>query len=301
MPGELIVLRGLPGSGKTSLAVMEQALSGGVLAGRDHLRRLLFGAEGGQLGRAEEDRVTELQAHIIRQGLRAGDRVLVDDMNLRSRYVRRLVDLALAEGAEWRIVDLTDEPLETCVQRDHDRERTVGAERIRDLHARFVWGRTHPLPLPAIEASETPVRYEPSPGLPRAVLVDIDGTVALMGERSPFDMTRVGEDDPNRPVIEIVWSLYRQGFAVVFVSGRSSDARAETEQWLQRHVGLPSYRLFMRSAGDSRRDAIVKRELFDSNIREHFNVLAVLDDRNQVVAMWRELGLVCLQVAEGAF
>lgn len=301
MPGELIVLRGLPGSGKTSLAAMEQTLSGGVLAGRDHLRRLLFGTEGGQLGRAEENRVTELQAHIIRQGLRAGERVLVDDMNLRPRYVRRLVDLAHAEGAEWRVIDLTDEPLETCIQRDHDRERTVGAERIRDLHARFIAGKGYPLPMPTPEAAKPADRYEPSTDLPKAVLVDIDGTVALMGDRSPFDATRVGEDSPNLPVIEIVWSLYRQGFAVVFVSGRSSDARAETDQWLRRHVGLPSYRLFMRSAGDSRRDAIVKRELFDRHIREYFNVLAVLDDRNQVVAMWRELGLTCLQVAEGAF
>ncbi|GAA1940098.1 AAA family ATPase [Amycolatopsis minnesotensis] len=301
MPGELIVLRGLPGSGKTSLALMEQTLSGGVLAGRDHLRRLLFGAEGGQLGRAEENRVTELQAYLIRQGLRAGDRVLVDDMNLRPRYVRRLVDLALAEGAKWRVIDLTDEPLEICIQRDHDRERTVGAERIRDLYARFIRGGTYPLPLPATEVAEAPDRYEPSPDLPKAVLVDIDGTIALMGDRSPFDMARVGEDAPNRPVIEIVWSLYQQGYAVVFVSGRSEDARAETERWLQRHVGLPGYRLFMRSVGDGRRDSIVKRELFDRHIRERFNVLAVLDDRNQVVAMWRELGLVCLQVAEGAF
>lgn len=42
---------------------------------------------------------------------------------------------------------------------------------------------------------------------PKVWLVDIDGTVALRGERGPFDWDRVGEDKPNGPVIAVVRAL----------------------------------------------------------------------------------------------
>jgi len=57
----------------------------------------------------------------------------------------------------------------------------------------------------------------------------------------------------------------------------------------------------MRKTGDSRKDSIVKREIFEEHIKGKYRIQFVLDDRNQVVEMWRQLGLTCLQVAEGDF
>jgi hypothetical protein len=57
----------------------------------------------------------------------------------------------------------------------------------------------------------------------------------------------------------------------------------------------------MRKEGDVRKDAIVKGEIYEKNINGKYNVLFVLDDRNQMVEMWRGLGLTCLQVADGDF
>lgn len=57
----------------------------------------------------------------------------------------------------------------------------------------------------------------------------------------------------------------------------------------------------MRKSGDMRKDSIVKREMFDEHIRGRYNVNFVLDDRNQVVELWRSMGLTCLQVADGDF
>ena len=57
----------------------------------------------------------------------------------------------------------------------------------------------------------------------------------------------------------------------------------------------------MRKEGDHRRDSIVKKEIYDTLIKDEFDVEFVLDDRQQVVDMWREIGLKCLQVAEGNF
>jgi hypothetical protein len=59
--------------------------------------------------------------------------------------------------------------------------------------------------------------------------------------------------------------------------------------------------LFMRKNGDYRKDAIIKKEIFDNNIRGKFNIDFALDDRNQCCEMWRSLGLTCLQVANGDF
>ena len=57
----------------------------------------------------------------------------------------------------------------------------------------------------------------------------------------------------------------------------------------------------MRQAGDNRDDRIVKREIYEREIKGRYNVRFVLDDRNKVVALWRDLGLPCFQVADGDF
>ena len=57
----------------------------------------------------------------------------------------------------------------------------------------------------------------------------------------------------------------------------------------------------MRETGDSQPDKIVKRKIYENIIKGRFNVKFVLDDRDQVVRTWRNLGLRCLQVAYGDF
>ena len=136
---------------------------------------------------------------------------------------------------------------------------------------------------------------------PSAVLVDVDGTVSLLGERYPFDWAAVEQDEPNHPVIEVVRALHAAGHVMVVVSGRSEEARAGTEAWLARHLGVPFEGPYLRPADDDRPDSVVKREIFDERIAPHYEVLCALDDRNQSVDLWRNLGLTCLQVAPGDF
>lgn len=82
---------------------------------------------------------------------------------------------------------------------------------------------------------------------------------------------------------------------------RHESGRRDTDRWIRQHVTSSPGPLFMRADGDGRKDAVVKRELFDKHVRHEYNVVAVLDDRQQVVDMWRSLGLTCLQVAPGDF
>jgi predicted kinase len=294
----LPITRGLPGSGKTTWARQQ---GGHVRVNRDELRRMLHG---GPLHTGwAEVQVTLAQRAEIGALLRAGLKVICDDTNLRGKVVRELAELGRLCGAEVVVRDFTDVPVDVCVARDALRpdDDRVGEEVIRGMWQRYLAGRKLPLPLPDPGPVVASAHYEPPVGVPEAFLVDIDGTVAVMGGRSPYDESRVADDSPNEPVIRVVRALHAAGYRIVFCSGRTDACRADTATWLAEHVGVPYEALHMRAAGDQRKDSIVKAEIFEEHIRHAFRVVGVLDDRMQVVRMWRALGLTVLQVAEGDF
>jgi hypothetical protein len=235
--------------------------------------------------------------------LRAKADVIVDDTNLRAHTVREWAELAARFHAGFEVHDFTDVPLDECLRRDaaRDEPERVGERGIRRMFDRYLKGRSLPLPIPYVEPGAPGLIYDPPPELPAAVLVDIDGTVALINGRDPYDMSRVGEDTPNDAVIAAVRAMRAAGNVIVFCTGRNDWCRAETEAWLELYVGVPYEELFMRADGDSRRDSVVKEEIFESEIRDRWRIVGVFDDRRQVVRMWRALGLTVFQVAEGDF
>src|SRR5689334_13648286 len=105
----------------------------------------------------------------------------------------------------------------------------------------------------------------------RVVLCDIDGTVALMGKGEPgrrafYHWDRVGEDDPNEPIVELV-DVLRSRFEIVFLSGRDEMCRDSTMRWLLDHgVAEPGDRLYMRPHRDNRPDTEVKLEIYRREI-----------------------------------
>lgn len=156
-----------------------------------------------------------------------------------------------------------------------------------------------------METLDEVIPYVPDASLPKAIIVDIDGTVALRGDREPYDWDKVGEDLPNMPVIRVINALRMhehycgEDVKIIFMSGRPEQCRKQTELWLDANVRLP-YQLLMRPDGDFRLDWIVKDELF-SLVRGKYHVLSAWDDRDQMVRYWRKLGLQCFQVSDGAF
>lgn len=142
--------------------------------------------------------------------------------------------------------------------------------------------------------------------LPRAVLFDVDGTLALRDEatpgcRSPFDWDRVGEDLPNAPVIELARLVAESGrYRLIVMSGRDEVCRWQTEMWLTAQ-GVAFDELHMRPHKDNRPDTVVKKELYEAHVAGRYEVAFVVDDREGVVQQWRQMGLTCFQVAEGKF
>lgn len=143
----------------------------------------------------------------------------------------------------------------------------------------------------------------------KAIIVDIDGTLANCDHRRhlveqkkwPAFYDAMTEDVVNewcRDLIHAILDLY--DWRILLVSGRPDSHRSLTEAWLEKNE-ICYHGLFMRKERDYRKDSIVKREIYDNHIRGKFHVELVIDDRTQVVEMWRELGLVCLQCAKGDF
>lgn len=298
----LTATRGLPASGKTTWAkqIVADADRATVRVNRDDLRLMLDGKP--LYTHLAEQRVSTAQQASVAELLRSGVDVIVDDTNLRARYLRNWADLAVRTGAEFTVEDFTHVPVDECVRRDSNRPNSVGKDVILGMHQRFLAGRQLPLPVPARNETAPGRLYVPNLTLPAAVMVDIDGTVALHhGVRDPYDTNLYHLDLPNEPVITAVNAMFLTGHEVVFCSGRDETYRAATEEWLNKHVSIPRAGLFMRKAGDTRRDDVIKLELFDEHIRDQFWVACVFDDRDRVVQAWRGIGLTVLQVADGAF
>ena len=134
----------------------------------------------------------------------------------------------------------------------------------------------------------------------RIYLCDIDGTLACHKEnRSPYDESKVLFDKPL-PTVEIIKSLITTGQRVIYFSGRTDKCRADTIEWLNNHVPtvLP-LELYMRNAGDNRNDAIIKEELYNTYIKDKYEVVGVFDDRLRVCKMWYDLGLFVFNYNQG--
>lgn len=133
-------------------------------------------------------------------------------------------------------------------------------------------------------------------------LVDIDGTLAIRGNRGPYDWNQVGEDTPNPPIVTIVQALLLAGHPIAYVSGRKERSRRQTEMWLHANVGHldNTEGLWMRGDNDNRPDVQVKRDIYTAHFAGR-TIAGVIDDRAAVVRMWRSLGLTVLQVAEGNY
>lgn len=295
---KLIFTRGLSGSGKSTWA---EAQPGAVVVSRDALRVALFGSDGPEYYqhpdmRNREDYITSVEHAAVREALRAGKTVISDNTYIETKYMKPLIKVAHSVGAEVE-VKVFDVPLRTALERNLMRARLGGRdvpdEVIRKQHDRFKHTKDYVVPAPPA----LPAPYNGTPGSPKAIMVDIDGTLAHMnGKRGPFDWKNVGVDDVDEAVSEVVRMSYVMDYQVIVMSGRDASCREETVEWLRKH-NIPFDDIFMRPEKDMRPDNIVKAELFDTHVRDNFDVQFVIDDRWQVCEMWLSIGLKVFNVS----
>jgi predicted kinase len=294
----IILCKGIQASGKTTWAKEQLKKYPGKYkrANRDDLRVAI---DGDLYSWDNEKFITKIWDQIVIKALTQGYDIISDDTNLNRKVWGHVTEIAKNIGNVRVIEKYFPVTLKEAIKRNSERDRKVPENVVKDFFKKY------------IDMKEVPVRNDFFPReLPsykkedsdkiKAILVDVDGTIALnVTGRSYYDMTKTLEDKPNLPICNLVRMLSKN-HSVVFVSGREDSAKEDTKLWFTEY-DIPFDEIFMRKTGDSRKDFVVKEEIYAKYIKNDFDIRYVIDDKRQVVDMWRRLGLCCLQVAPGDF
>lgn len=137
-----------------------------------------------------------------------------------------------------------------------------------------------------------------------AFIFDIDGTLANNDHRLHYILNKPKDydkfyaesinDDVYKDVARILDMCNRSFSKILIVTGRPEEYRGMCEEWFKKHF-IYYKTMYMRQTGDYRKDYIVKKEIYETQIKDKYNILGVFEDRNDCVQMWRELGLTCFQ------
>lgn len=131
-----------------------------------------------------------------------------------------------------------------------------------------------------------------------AVIFDIDGTLALFNDKDPYDRDFT-QDDINIPVQHVLRMYHADLRYIIIVSGRKDIYKKQTILWLKKH-NIPYDFLYMRPTQpkgiQEPSDVIVKQQIYDTYIKDQYNILGVFDDRKKVKKMWVENGLFVFDV-----
>ena len=276
---KVYLLKGLPASGKSTWAKEKIKNNKGSFKriNKDLLREMLDASE---WSKSNEKFILDVREFLILKSLEEGKHVIVDDTNLAFKHEERIKQLV--KGKAQVEVKFFDVDVEECIKRDLTRINSVGEKVIRDMYNQFL--------RPEIK----PVVYKPDTSKPKAIIFDIDGTLAKMCDRSPYDFKKCIEDDLNWPVYRLYLAYKKIPYRILLFSGRDEICRPETEAWLKLYK-ISADILLMRPEGNKECDTIIKERMFNK-VKDNYNIQAVIDDRPRVVKHWKKLGLFVFNV-----
>lgn len=294
----LTILCGPPGSGKSTLATDLIENDGDHGAATVYVNQDSQG-KGGHL-------------EIFMKAIQERDHIIVDRMGFSRDQRNRYLDIAKKNGYRTRILVL-HQPYQVCLERIRNRfgkHETIHDEKGARAALGTFFGK-YERPLPG-EADEIKFIYPEGPK-EKVIVCDLDGTLCDVEHRRHHVRPPEGQkkdwpaffrDIPKDPINtwckDIIDNFAKSGIRTVFCSGRGSNEEKVTKEWLSKH-GLGDLPLYMRDRYDSRQDSIVKEIILDFELLTRYEPYFMIDDRQQVVDMWRKRGYTCLQCAPGDF
>lgn len=301
---KLLILVGAPGSGKSTFArYFLRTEDNWIRVNRDDFRLMQFGDS--LMIPFYEERISKMVEASVLTLLKSDTNVIIDATNTSLRTIQDMIH-TYTEYADisFKVFDL---PVDELVKRCDKRYEETGKFISKSVVERNVANLKHTLekfdfaPIPRKVQVATTSYATQDKNLPKAVICDLDGTLSLLNGRDPYSAATCDNDLLNEPVAAALKMAKQQGYQVILLSGREGKFREPTVRFLDKHqIGYDL--LLMRTSNDFRKDNIIKRELFEGEIQGKYFVEFLLDDRNQVVDMWRkDLHLPCFQVNYGDF
>lgn len=311
---QLILTMGPPGIGKNTWARQraKKSKAGCTIVNRDDLRQMVVGGELSdyKFNKKTEQHITKAQLHMAQLAVNAGRDVIVADTNLNPKTIGKWEEFAEQNNMNVEKQDFFKEFRKE--NKTLEQERGVKGVLIafRKLAHQRNLMRLNSVPHGVVDSFiddyivpqyYRPRQWTPTEGLPKALLVDLDGTIFHMdGGRGAFDWKRVEQDRPDLTVIETCKIYKAAGWKIVAASGRDGVCREESIRAMNA-AGFEFDDFFIRAEGDQRPDYIVKEEIFWNKVAPKYNITFCLDDRDQVCEQYREMGLKVYQVEPGAF
>jgi predicted kinase len=291
-----IITIGCSASGKSTWAIdfREDENTNGVdwvVIERDNIRKILAERKGFHNWNLWqdwkfkwEDEVDAKVTEMLNGASVDGANVIFSDTNLHQQRRNALANRLKALGyeVEYKVFG-EDLSLDTLWKRDTYRKNTVGHAVIAKQYQQF--------------RKEFPkYKLKDVTDKQNAIIFDVDGTLAKMCNRSPYDWHKVHLDEHNEILFLSMINYFECGYHIIVMSGRDSVCMEATRNWIcEGLIKFGSscgfeYDLFMRAEGDQRKDNIVKAELFMNHVDGNYKVAAVYDDRPIMCREWLEFG-----------
>jgi predicted kinase len=304
----ILILKGVPASAKSTYCreLMAKEVGQWRRINNDDLRTA---CDFGVYSPENEKTIRKMRDFLLKEYLTAGFNVIHDNVNASKKNYDEVISVVnkLNLDVEVREVPFFIE-LDEAVERDSQREgkAKVGKEVIEKFW-KMLGGKNFKNYVPrqdifykrdrAVDRFVEPLVQDESKD--RAIIVDLDGTLAKIGNRSPYSAENCDlVDSPNDYVVKTVELYYRAGYKIIFCSGRMEKDRAPTMRFINKYLPDVEYRLFMRRDDDFRKDYVIKEEIFNNNIKDKFWVNLVIDDRLSVCQLWFRLGLNLLRAGD---
>ena len=267
---------------------------------------------------SQDDQGKKEHMALFHQSVNARKDIVVDRMNFDTKQRNRYLDVAKKAGYDTRIIVLHVSQYE-CMKRIRSRKDHPTIKTEDDAFNAVTFFFKNYERVQDSEADEV-IRMGWKPyGSTRAIVCDLDGTMANVEHRRKYvrpDNLPEGKkfrpnwkkffdeminDGVNLWCSEIV-SMMSERYPIIYATGRPGDYVEHTELWLnEQQLRFSGDFLFMRPEGDYRKDSVIKEIILEFEIKTRYDILFILDDRKQVVDMWRSHGYTVLQCDPGEF